>query len=240
MRTASPGPGKGWRWMNAGGTSMSRPSLRTSSLKSMRRGSMSSKPSSLGKPPTLWWDLMVWLCFWSDPGGGHDSMTSGYSVPWTRNVGRTPVLASTSALYSLKTSMNCAPMHLRFFSGSVTPASLPSRRTESSMHVTGRCRWSLNIFITRSCSLCRSKPLSTKQQCRRSPIALCTSVAATAESTPPDNAQMTCAVGPTFSFTMAICSSSTFCMDHPAPTPAMLKRKCRSVSFPRSECVTSG
>jgi hypothetical protein len=39
---------------------------------------------TLGRPPTLWWLLMVWLCFWSDPGGGHDSITSGYNVPCAR------------------------------------------------------------------------------------------------------------------------------------------------------------
>mmetsp|Transcript_5660 Transcript_5660/g.24022 ORF Transcript_5660/g.24022 Transcript_5660/m.24022 type:complete len:314 (-) Transcript_5660:349-1290(-) len=226
--------------MNCFGTSISKPSLRTSSLNSMRRGSTSSNPSSLGKPPTLWCDLMVCECFWSEPGGGQDSMTSGYSVPCTKNVGRTPVFFSTSALYSLNTSMNCAPMVLRFFSGSVTPFSLASRRAESSTHVTGKCRWSLNIFITRSCSLKRSRPLSTKQQCRRSPIARCTSVAATALSTPPESAQMTCASGPTFSFTIAICSSSTFCMDQPAVRPAMSNRKRLIVSNPRSLCVTSG
>jgi hypothetical protein len=37
---------------------------------------------SFGSPPTLWCDLMVWLCFCPVPGGGHDSMTSGYSVPF--------------------------------------------------------------------------------------------------------------------------------------------------------------
>ena len=155
------------------------------------------------------------VCSVSGPSRGYDSITSGYSVPCTRNVGRTPVFFSTSTLYSLNTSMNCAPMVLRFFSGSVTPFSLASRRAGSSMHVTGKCRWSLNIFITRVCSSKRSSPLSTKQQCRRSPIARCTSVAATALSTPPDSAQMTCASGPTVSFTTAICSSSTFCMDQP-------------------------
>ena len=81
----------------------------------------------------MWCDLMVWLCFWSEPRGGQDSMTSGYRVPCTRNVGRTPVFFSTSTLYSLNTSMNCAPIVLRFFSGSVTPLSFARRRSESSM-----------------------------------------------------------------------------------------------------------
>jgi hypothetical protein len=50
---------------------------RTSSLNSSLKGSMSLNCRSLGRPPTLWWLLMVWLCFWPLPGGGHDSMTSG-------------------------------------------------------------------------------------------------------------------------------------------------------------------
>ena len=40
---------------------------------------------SLGRPPTLWCDLIMWLCFWFLPGGGIDSMTSGYSVPCSRH-----------------------------------------------------------------------------------------------------------------------------------------------------------
>ena len=50
-------------------------------LNSSRSGSISSNCRSSGRPPTLWWLLMVWLCFWPLPGGGHDSMTSGYRVP---------------------------------------------------------------------------------------------------------------------------------------------------------------
>ena len=37
-------------------------------LKSSFRGSMSVNCRSLGRPPTLWWLLMVWLCFWPEPG----------------------------------------------------------------------------------------------------------------------------------------------------------------------------
>jgi hypothetical protein len=53
----------------------------TSSLKSSLNGSMSLNCRSLGSPPTLWWLLMVWLCFWPLPGGGQLSITSGYRVP---------------------------------------------------------------------------------------------------------------------------------------------------------------
>mmetsp|Transcript_24890 Transcript_24890/g.41612 ORF Transcript_24890/g.41612 Transcript_24890/m.41612 type:complete len:287 (+) Transcript_24890:501-1361(+) len=196
QRTARPGPGKGWRFKNTLGTSMSAPILRTSSLKRNRSGSASSNPRSLGRPPTLWCDLMVCECFMPLPGGGQLSITSGYSVPWTRNLGTTPVFFSTSSLNSLNTLMNSAPMILRLVSGSATPSSLLKVRSVASTMVTPRCRFSLNIFSTLSRSLYLSRPLSTKQQWRRSPMALCTSVAATAESTPPDSAQMACSLGP--------------------------------------------
>ena len=61
----------------AAGTPISAPSVRTSSLNSVRSGSTSVKPRSLGRPPTLWCDLMVCECFWPEPGGGQDSITSG-------------------------------------------------------------------------------------------------------------------------------------------------------------------
>ena len=56
---------------------------RTSSLNSVRSGSTSSNFRSSGSPPTLWWDLMLAV-----PVPPPDSTTSGYRVPWTRNVRR--------------------------------------------------------------------------------------------------------------------------------------------------------
>mmetsp|Transcript_38655 Transcript_38655/g.69276 ORF Transcript_38655/g.69276 Transcript_38655/m.69276 type:complete len:203 (-) Transcript_38655:555-1163(-) len=113
-------------------------------------------------------------------------------------------------------------------------------RSESSMTVTGRCRWFLNVFITRSASLYRSSPLSTNTQCRRSPMTLWTSVAATAESTPPERAQMTWSSGPTFAATLAISCSNTSSIFHVFLSFAISNRKCRSVSVPWSVCITSG
>mmetsp|Transcript_15989 Transcript_15989/g.37906 ORF Transcript_15989/g.37906 Transcript_15989/m.37906 type:complete len:218 (+) Transcript_15989:900-1553(+) len=136
--------------------------------------------------------------------------------------------------------MNPAPMALRFASGSVSPLSLESILSESSITVTGRWRCSLKVFITRSDSLNLRRPLSTNTQCSLSPITLCTSVAATAESTPPDSAHITCSSGPTCLATLAICFSITSSMDHVALTLATSKRKCLSVSLPRSVWVTSG
>ena len=60
MRTARPGPGKGWRQTKSSGMPSSRPAFRTSSLKRSRRGSiMPLKEMSFGRPPTLWWLLMT-------------------------------------------------------------------------------------------------------------------------------------------------------------------------------------
>lgn len=56
----------------------------TSSLNRSLSGSMSFNFISLGRPPTLWWLLIVWEWVLPLPGGGQDSITSGYKVPWTR------------------------------------------------------------------------------------------------------------------------------------------------------------
>ncbi len=72
-RMARPGPGKGWRFTEASGSPSSRPSRRTSSLKSSRNGSTSPSFITSGSPPTLWWLLMVAL----GPLKETDSMTSG-------------------------------------------------------------------------------------------------------------------------------------------------------------------
>ena len=59
IRIARPGPGNGWRQTKRSGRPSSAPTARTSSLKSIRSGSISSKSRSSGRPPTLWCDLIV-------------------------------------------------------------------------------------------------------------------------------------------------------------------------------------
>ncbi len=81
IRMPSPGPGNGCRCTISAGRPSSAPSSRTSSLNSVRSGSTSSNFRSSGSPPTLWCDLMVAV-----PVPPPDSTTSGYSVPWTRNL----------------------------------------------------------------------------------------------------------------------------------------------------------
>src|SRR6267143_643342 len=63
MRTPRPGPGKGCRNTISRGSPDARPSSRTSSLKSSRRGSRSFRCRVSGRPPTLWCDLMVCAFF---------------------------------------------------------------------------------------------------------------------------------------------------------------------------------
>ena len=82
MRIARPGPGNGWRQTRRSGSPSSAPTARTSSLNSARSGSTRSNSRSSGRPPTLWCDLIV-----AAPVPPPDSMTSEYSVPWTR-IGR--------------------------------------------------------------------------------------------------------------------------------------------------------
>ena len=62
QRIARPGPGKRMLMQDVGiDAQESAPISRTSSLKKRRSGSMSlSRLHSSGKPPTLWWLLMVW------------------------------------------------------------------------------------------------------------------------------------------------------------------------------------
>ncbi len=101
---------------------------RTSSLKSSRRGSTSASFIRSGRPPTLWWVLIV--C--DGPRTDTLSITSGYSVPCTRNAASPSRSASRS-----KTSMKRWPMMRRFFSGSVTPASASRKRLRASTTVSG-------------------------------------------------------------------------------------------------------
>ena len=65
-------------------------------------------------PPTLWCVLIVAL---GPPFALTLSITSGYSVPCTRNAAPFPASAAASS----NTSMNVCPMIVRFFSGSASP-----------------------------------------------------------------------------------------------------------------------
>ena len=71
----SPGPGKGCRHTISSGRPSASPTARTSSLNSMRSGSMSRNVMSAGRPPTLWCVLIVRA--WRVSSLLADSITSG-------------------------------------------------------------------------------------------------------------------------------------------------------------------
>ena len=81
-------------------------------------------------------------------------------------------------------------------------------------------------------------PLSTNTQWRRSPMALWTIVAATVESTPPESAQMACAVSPIVDWINSSCSLRTSCSFQSATIPLSLKMMCFNIAMPCTVCVT--
>jgi hypothetical protein len=70
-------------------------------------------------------------------------------------------------------------------------------------------------------------------------MARCTSAAATAESTPPDNAQMTRS-SPTMARIAATCSSMIEAIVHVGLHPARSMTNRRSTCMPKDVCTTSG
>ena len=90
--------------------------------------------------------------------------------------------------------MNSAPIALRLASGSVTPLSFSRKRVSASTATSGTLKVSRNALITCSPSSLRIRPWSTNTHVSWSPIARCTSSAATEESTPPESPQIDAAV----------------------------------------------
>ena len=95
------------------GQANSRPRSRTSSLNNSRSGSTSRIFIRSGRPPTLWWLLIVTE---GPPVKETLSITSGYSVPWAKKSAPPIFLASDS-----NTSIKSPPMVLRFFSDRFHP-----------------------------------------------------------------------------------------------------------------------
>ena len=105
--------------------------------------------------------------------------------------------------------MNSRPMILRLRSGSrdaleLRPGSAARRRRTRP----SGCSRSAKRRRTCCASSLRSRPLSTNTQVSRSPIARWTRSAATAESTPPERAQITRPFGPTCSRIRSVASST--------------------------------
>ncbi len=120
-------------------------------------------------------------------------------------------------------------MSLRFASGSVIPPSAARKRSAAFTWIRSTWNWARNVSSTWSASLRRSSPVSTNTQVSWSPIARCTSAAATAESTPPDRPQMTRSP-PTWARTSATASSMMFVFVHVGRHAHTSKRNARSTS----------
>ena len=101
------------------------------------------------------------------------------------------------------------------------------------------CWWRRNVSTTCSPSPWRSSPVSTNTQVSCEPMALCTSAAATAESTPPDSAQITRA-SPTWARTAATCCSMIDVIVQVGGISARLCRNRPMTCWPYGVCDTSG
>ena len=134
--------------------------------------------------------------------------------------------------------MNSRPMILRFSSGSCTPSSAP--RNWSLASTTSRASKTASKS-ERTCSVSPSRiiPWSTYTHVSRSPIARCTIAAATAESTPPESAQIA-RPSPIWARIDSTCSSTMLSIVQVCRQPAMSCRKCSSTFWPCSVCSTSG
>ena len=135
--------------------------------------------------------------------------------------------------------MKVAPIRRRFSSGSTTPSSASRNWVVASTWTRLMWRWVRMTSMTRSPSPRRSSPLSTKTQVSWSPTARCTSVAATAELTPPLSAQITLPSPICRRKAPIVISMNDDASQVPAQ-PHTSKRKFRRMSRPSGVCATSG
>ena len=140
---------------------------------------------------------------------------------------------------SSKMRMKSSPMILRLRSGSVTPARAAKYRSAAFTWTRSILNWRRKVSSTWSASPARISPVSTKTQVSWSPMALWTSAAATAESTPPLRAHSTRSV-PTWACTAATCCSMIETWVHAGRHPQASSRKRSNTSLPRSVWTTSG
>ena len=131
-------------------------------------------------------------------------------------------------------------MIFRLRSGSTTRARASRNTSEASSETRGRLSRSANRVRTCSASSSRRRPLSTKMQVRRSPIARWTSSAATVESTPPLTPHTTRPSGPTCSRIRAVASSTNDAIVQSPAHPQMSRAKFRRSAVPCVVCTTSG
>ncbi len=96
-----------------------------------------------------------------------------------------------------------------------------------------------NVRSTLSRSPFRSRPVSTKMAVSWSPMASCTSAAATDESTPPESPTITSS-SPTRSRIWATCSCTNEPGVQDGSQSQTRNRKLERISSPRGVCATSG
>ena len=137
---------------------------------------------SSGRPPTLWCDLIVAATPSSPP---PDSITSGVERALDEEA-RVP--AELARLFLEDADELLADRSCASPPGRSTPSSRARKRSSASTCTSGTWKCPPKVSTTCSASSLRSSPWSTKTQVSWSPTALCTSSAATAESTPPESA----------------------------------------------------
>ena len=151
---------------------------------------MSLSFMSAGRPPTLWWLLMV--CDGPLDAGGLDDVGVERALDEPGDLAGVVRLGlEDAAASSSKTAMNSLPMILRFCLGvgdagelgEEAVAGVDGDEVEAELVAHGRAATLANSFLRRT-------PLLTKMQVRRSPMARWTRTAATEESTPPERPQM--------------------------------------------------
>ena len=112
---------------------------RTSSLNRSRSGSTSLKFMRSGRPPTLWWLLIDRRRPADRCRLDHVRIQRALPEVTRSRRARSPRCSNTS--------MNVAPMILRFCSGSVTPASRSRNRSLASTKSSGRCSFSVKRLL---------------------------------------------------------------------------------------------
>ena len=208
-------------------------------MNSVRSGSTSSNSRSSGRPPTLWWDLML------DGAGaaaGLDHVGVERALHQELRPSRPSAAASpsTSASAASKTRMNSRPMILRFSSGSLTPASASRKRfcgvddvqvdagggDEVALDLLGLALAQQAVVDEDAGQPVADRPLDEGRGDR--------GVDAAGEAA--DGA----AVSPIWSRIRSICSSTMLTIVQVGRQPAISCRKCSSTSWPCSVCITSG
>ena len=139
---------------------------------------------SSGSPPTLWCDLI----FAATPLGAARLDHVGVERALDEEARRRRASRASSS----KTRMNSSPTIAALLLGvGRRPRAARGSAPAASTWTSGTWKWPSKVSTTCAASSLRSRPWSTKTQVSWSPTALWTSSAATAESTPPESAQMT-------------------------------------------------